>query len=67
MYKLSQVVTPTSIMMCVLHKKMYICRELFITPLKQLEITRLGSNKTILIATDIFVKDSVFQGILAGY
>lgn len=45
---------------------MYIRKEFFITPLKQLEITRLGSNETILIAIEI-VKGGVFQGIFAEY
>lgn len=35
--------------------------------MKQLEITRLGSKKIILIAIDTFVKDKVFQGIFAEY
>lgn len=45
---------------------MYIRKEFFITPLKQLKITRLGSNKTILIAIEM-VKGGVFQGMFAEY
>lgn len=47
--------------------KTYMCKEFFITPLKRLEITRLKSNKTILIAIEIFVKGNTFQGIFSEY
>lgn len=42
-------------------------KKFFITPLKQLKITRLGSNKTILIAIEIFVKGKVCQAVFAEY